>query len=109
RASALSSLPRRPPRSPLLPYTTLFRSDACLRLLGDLSMRLHQRLNEVENLSLQNAVHRVARYLLKRLPPGGGDDTVLQLDAPKQDRKSTRLNSSHVKTSYAVFCLNKQR
>lgn len=67
-------------------YLQLVRSnpDACLRLLGDLSMRLHQRLNEVENLSLQNAAHRVARYLLKRLPPGGGDGTVLQLDAPKQ-------------------------
>lgn len=67
-------------------YLQLVRNnpDACLRLLGDLSMRLHQRLNEVENLSLQNAGHRVARYLLKRLPPGGGDGTVLQLDAPKQ-------------------------
>lgn len=67
-------------------YLQLLRQnpDACFRLLGDLSMRLHHRLNEVENLSLQNAAHRVARYLLKRLPPGATDGATVQLDAPKQ-------------------------
>src|SRR5207342_2334420 len=66
---------RRPPRSTLFPYTTLFRSD--LRVL------LGQCGQPVE--------HRAA----------DGRGTA--------DRKSTRLNSSHVKTSYAVFCLNKKK
>jgi len=58
--------------------------ETCFRLLGQLSMRLHQRLNEIENLSVQNASYRVARYLLRRLPVGAGDGTEIQLDAPKQ-------------------------
>src|SRR5436309_12688747 len=69
---------RRPPRSTLFPYTTLFRSAA-----GD---RLDQG-----RLALE--CRRV------RLPSPA---------RMRADRKSTRLNSSHVKTSYAVFCLNKK-
>src|SRR2546430_7897040 len=69
---------RRPPRSTLFPYTTLFRS-------------LHVDPHE-------GAV---------RLRPG--DDGAHALDAqPHQDRKSTRLNSSHSQISYAVFCLKKK-
>src|SRR5690606_40040902 len=67
---------RRPPRSTLFPYTTLFRSgsgQAFRDLLGALVERFHQR--------------RPHEF---------------------QDRKSTRLNSSHVKISYAVFCLKKK-
>src|SRR5215468_2652700 len=67
---------RRPPRSTLFPYTTLFRSTA----------------------ECQVAV-RVSR-LLRPAP---------RLRAPALDRKSTRLNSSHITISYAVFCLKKQR
>src|SRR5258707_10828382 len=75
---------RRPPRSTLFPYTTLFRSGiAALQAVPDL-VRL-------QFLCLENALNgRLAR-------PG-----------QRQDRKSTRLNSSHANISYAVFCLKKK-
>src|SRR5438067_6789781 len=76
---------RRPPRSTLFPYTTLFRSQRGVALPSEL-------LHLVENLTLDGGVE------------GGG-----RLDATIQDRKSTRLNSSHVSISYAVFCLKKKK
>src|SRR3712207_6978374 len=90
---------RRPPRSTLFPYTTLFRSEVVLPpgdadqgvdLLGDALLLLQgegDRRDDVGEL-----VHR------------GGDAG----DADG-DRKSTRLNSSHANISYAVFCLKKKR
>src|SRR5436309_11501777 len=71
---------RRPPRSTLFPYTTLFRSDV-LALLPAWKRYL-----------------RLVEQLRAAVAPG---DT--------GDRKSTRLNSSHVKISYAVFCLKKKK
>src|SRR5258705_3486091 len=68
---------RRPPRSTLFPYTTLFRS----RNYGN---RLHTRQS------------------------GGGSDHPFERLPRKGDRKSTRLNSSHLGISYAVFCLKKK-
>lgn len=67
-------------------YLRLLRQnpDACFRLLGGMSMRLHQRLNEIESLSLQNAAHRVVHYLLQNLPADASDGAELLLDAPKQ-------------------------
>src|SRR3712207_8243905 len=87
---------RRPPRSTLFPYTTLFRSEA-----GD-----HKRLGMERHL-------RVARRLLPRLAgtievPGAGHPHV-RMEDERTDRKSTRLNSSHANISYAVFCLKKKR
>src|SRR3989442_6184289 len=76
---------RRPPRSTLFPYTTLFRSEA-----GALSYLL----KNVGVEELARAI-RAAR---------AGQPTL----APEADRKSTRLNSSHVRISYAVFCLKKK-
>src|SRR5438874_4970134 len=76
---------RRPPRSTLFPYTTLFRS-LQLRCLGLLARDTGG--------SESNAGH------------GRGDD---EARADHRDRKSTRLNSSHVEISYAVFCLKKKR
>src|SRR5437667_9887716 len=73
---------RRPPRSTLFPYTTLFRSD--LRLAGLLSPKL-------DPLFVQP--WRGARFPTNPHP---------------RDRKSTRLNSSHITISYAVFCLKKK-
>src|SRR2546427_7819678 len=78
---------RRPPRSTLFPYTTLFRS-AVRRVCG-LDVQRQQRL--------QGFFH--AR--LGRLEETGGELV--------QDRKSTRLNSSHSQISYAVFCLKKKK
>src|SRR5207302_7038564 len=67
---------RRPPRSTLFPYTTLFRS------VADPDFRVHSEIGQQ--------------------PP---EDRL----GPGRDRKSTRLNSSHVKISYAVFCLKKKK
>src|SRR3712207_8608007 len=87
---------RRPPRSTLFPYTTLFRSEAV----------------EVVDLVLQHAGHQVVAL------EGQGvaveveavDPHLLEPDdGPGQDRKSTRLNSSHANISYAVFCLKKKK
>src|SRR3712207_7152337 len=72
---------RRPPRSTLFPYTTLFRS----------------RLADEPVLHVKDGRHPV---LDQTLPPG--------TFVPNEDRKSTRLNSSHANISYAVFCLKKK-
>src|SRR5438477_3275297 len=71
---------RRPPRSTLFPYTTLFRSEG--------GHALHMRAI--------NAIRRVGGII----PP---------VTIPCLDRKSTRLNSSHMSISYAVFCLKKKK
>src|SRR5258705_8360684 len=80
---------RRPPRSTLFPYTTLFRSvGVILRIRdGKLIAREHRFLEHVEHA------------------PEGDVLDVLQ----ETDRKSTRLNSSHLGISYAVFCLKKKK
>src|SRR3712207_8664469 len=91
---------RRPPRSTLFPYTTLFRSHALregLRRGGrpDDAGRLRARGDrEARPAVLVPAARDVSRVLLGR--------------ADGQDRKSTRLNSSHANISYAVFCLTKK-
>src|SRR5947209_14788528 len=74
---------RRPPRSTLFPYTTLFRSDPNLPII---SIRL---------LREQVATQFIQQRLIARLT--------------SLDRKSTRLNSSHANISYAVFCLKKKK
>src|SRR3712207_8018904 len=85
---------RRPPRSTLFPYTTLFRSrhQPVLDLLLALRVVEHDR---------RAVGHAVARHLR-------GVDRGQLADALAQDRKSTRLNSSHANISYAVFCLKKK-
>src|SRR3712207_7003663 len=76
---------RRPPRSTLFPYTTLFRSHAHLKQVAAQKKRR-------------------GRLLLDLQFPGAAYEPVLCL----RDRKSTRLNSSHANISYAVFCLKKK-
>src|SRR5437868_11864226 len=78
---------RRPPRSTLFPYTTLFRSRAnrCLKLLPT-----------VKPIGETNSLKKRQSCLT----------TTISL---RPDRKSTRLNSSHVSISYAVFCLKKKK
>src|SRR5437868_9762412 len=87
---------RRPPRSTLFPYTTLFRSleffgAGLTSTSGSVQKSLTQRLFEA------------------RLGVVAGLDARLGPDVPLPDRKSTRLNSSHVSISYAVFCLKKKK
>src|SRR3712207_8368591 len=84
---------RRPPRSTLFPYTTLFRSGGGRRTRG-----LHHR-------GAASQRHRRTAHgpCAERLDPGRADPL------PRQDRKSTRLNSSHANISYAVFCLKKNK
>src|SRR2546426_7840274 len=91
---------RRPPRSTLFPYATLFRS-----AINDVNnqLLLHEALGSAGRASL-SAIGRSAGRLAGVLParlsghPGIGED-----------RKSTRLNSSHLVISYAVFCLKKKK
>jgi CRP-like cAMP-binding protein len=59
-------------------------AELCLALLGDLSMRLHARLNEIDYLTLQNATFRVVSYLIDLLPDAKAESAVIDLAAPKQ-------------------------
>src|SRR2546421_1729831 len=79
---------RRPPRSTLFPYTTLFRSDRRGNLL--IADRANNRIRRVSGLVAVVGI------------------TVGPATATVRDRKSTRLNSSHDQISYAVFCLKKK-
>src|SRR2546430_9359874 len=90
---------RRPPRSTLFPYTTLFRSgDPAAAQRADLI--LHQR-DEGRDDERQTIGHERGELVTERLAGARGEDR-------QQDRKSTRLNSSHSQISYAVFCLKKK-
>src|SRR3712207_8493931 len=92
---------RRPPRSTLFPYTTLFRSPRLRELRTKSGVTLTQ-LAETTGISVST---------LSRLESGQRRPT-LELLLPlarAQDRKSTRLNSSHANISYAVFCLKKKK
>src|SRR3712207_8339070 len=90
---------RRPPRSTLFPYTTLFRSMAEVGMLRLGSVRqLLARCGRLAGAGRRR--HRDARARF------GDHGRGLRLDV---DRKSTRLNSSHANISYAVFCLKKKK
>src|SRR2546430_12909926 len=97
---------RRPPRSTLFPYTTLFRSSGCR-----FSMATDGNVRAMDDQSTE--IHKVRK----------SKSTALNADMPmrrhaacfpvteavrRKDRKSTRLNSSHSQISYAVFCLKKK-
>src|SRR3712207_8869483 len=89
---------RRPPRSTLFPYTTLFRSTtADYRLMKSFATNV---------LNFQSAYNRLQKTLGAAALE---DDTSPQLYTYNADRKSTRLNSSHANISYAVFCLKKKK
>src|SRR5256885_7223270 len=95
---------RRPPRSTLFPYTTLFRSDTGMRRLtrGDRVIDVSAREFDILRLLAEAAGRVVERQQLFATvwgPSFYGDE---------RDRKSTRLNSSHLVISYAVFCLKKK-
>src|SRR5207248_10005077 len=88
---------RPPPRSTLFPYTTLFRSDEALRLAKELLARPQDRFLD----DLDNPLRRIT----DTGRPRQDYNVVLVV---LEDRKSTRLNSSHRTISYAVFCLKKK-
>src|SRR3712207_7594312 len=79
---------RRPPRSTLFPYTTLFRS------------KLEDQAGLVKEESTSELLRFTIHYILPNL---------YQSNISSIDRKSTRLNSSHANISYAVFCLKKKK
>src|SRR2546427_5961426 len=83
---------RRPPRSTLFPYTTLFRSVHGETALGG------ARADPAEADDEQGLAHEIDGQRAQPLAPAAGPD-----------RKSTRLNSSHSQISYAVFCLKKKK
>src|SRR5690554_7677109 len=100
---------RRPPRSTLFPYTTLFRSlfginfnVFYLILIGNIRKALKSEELKVYLLILFSAIILIA---INTLTLYNNIFTSLRYSA---DRKSTRLNSSHVRISYAVFCLKKK-
>src|SRR5438874_8692566 len=84
---------RRPPRSTLFPYTTLFRSR---ERLGVASFPCPDRVC-------------LRPIVVARIELGAGEGEQQGHDYRAEDRKSTRLNSSHVEISYAVFCLKKKK
>src|SRR3989454_9176869 len=90
---------RRPPRSTLFPYTTLFRyhahgdaADPELRLPRPPRLKRDRTLGDPEAFCRSDDHHEA-----------------MPIRPPRQDRKSTRLNSSHLVISYAVFCLKKKK
>src|SRR3712207_8179881 len=90
---------RRPPRSTLFPYTTLFRS----------VLRFALQIPENGRACLWPKALALYFYQLLRPLPAGQNQRLSTDDSPVQDRKSTRLNSSHANISYAVFCLKKKK
>src|SRR5690554_7619303 len=95
---------RRPPRSTLFPYTTLFRS----------------RKNPVQTAEeiggwlaahspLISGYNVIKGFLNLSIAPTVWVSLLEQINTTPEDRKSTRLNSSHVRISYAVFCLKKKK
>src|SRR5438445_6352433 len=79
---------RRPPRSTLFPYTTLFRS---------------------QPVAVGQGQDPFAGFGREEVDAGERGEAAGRVATPAQDRKSTRLNSSHANISYAVFCLKKKK
>src|SRR5947208_11259624 len=99
---------RRPPRSTLFPYTTLFRSSPAAKVIHGDGLVL---------TFIQSVSERGRRWLVDdslHIKPGNlpgvfGRLALSVVEVRRQDRKSTRLNSSHQIISYAVFCLKKKK
>src|SRR5690606_40825126 len=102
-------LPPRAPPPTLLPYTTLFRSflfAACTNKPGTLQI-MEQEVMDIhdEVMPKMSDIHKSRKQLQIALENGADSMHVFTLLRDLEDRKSTRLNSSHVKIPYAVFCL----
>src|SRR2546422_5181673 len=91
---------RRPPRSTLFPYTTLFRSGMKNTKIGFTDLKIH--------LAGKTA-WATFKYTISANGPDRGETRHMDFSGIGTDRKSTRLNSSHGYISYAVFCLKKKK
>src|SRR3712207_8441378 len=92
---------RRPPRSTLFPYTTLFRSNATTAdQIPEYVAAVRAALADLSEATRDELVEDLPDHLAEVEAEGG--------DLAQRDRKSTRLNSSHANISYAVFCLKKK-
>src|SRR3712207_7348724 len=99
---------RRPPRSTLFPYTTLFRSHIPNPL--DLPQILRCQVDNVKHANALHSADSLGNFSLpvaRKLVPLCYTQCVKE--TARLDRKSTRLNSSHANISYAVFCLKKKK
>src|SRR3989442_8961600 len=92
---------RRPPRSTLFPYTTLFRSQGAHR--GGKRGQGRLQFLSIQDVEIAAALFQRDSWLEANY------DLKPERESVAQDRKSTRLNSSHVRISYAVFCLKKKK
>src|SRR3712207_8793262 len=100
---------RRPPRSTLFPYTTLFRSEEeAVALPEAVQTALGWVVREAATNVLRHS--RASRCTVELRAVGGEAELRVVNDGARgTDRKSTRLNSSHANISYAVFCLKKKK
>src|SRR3712207_7586647 len=100
---------RRPPRSTLFPYTTLFRShmvtDTIMPEAACTSTQVHLQVSPDDFAGYWNAAQAIAGIQVAV----GANSPFLFGKRLVADRKSTRLNSSHANISYAVFCLKKKK
>src|SRR2546426_12270406 len=114
---------RRPPRSTLFPYPTLFRSGLSIALVVEAPARALEFTADLithanGKTHVSNLYYRDDRWRMEHQDIGPVNVTIVRKDKQvtwllisrlKQDRKSTRLNSSHLVISYAVFCLKKKK
>src|SRR5688572_31769119 len=94
---------RRPPRSTLFPYTTLFRSLQYHLRQADVTLRLGEKVVSIRPIAPPAGARNSDNVMVEAVLESG---KTIRADA---DRKSTRLNSSHSQISYAVFCLKKKK
>src|SRR5690606_40537049 len=105
--STICLMPGRPPTSTRFPYTTLFRSPphGVSEIFAAAPPELTRSISLQNTLQLVRIVVEVVEAYSDQLAAPGGERDLREA----VDRKSTRLNSSHVKISYAVFCLKKKK
>src|SRR5690348_17898924 len=92
---------RRPPRSTLFPYTTLFRS-----IPDEVKLEGTIRTFDEEQ---RGEIHEHVKRISEMIAAAGDAKATVHIHRWYEDRKSTRLNSSHPSISYAVFCLKKKK